>query len=470
MFRQFSGHSRIHFVGIGGAGMSGIAEVLAVSEVDLVISGCDLALSKVTHRLEELGIAVASGHSQDHVRDADLVVISSAVGESNEEVQAARRLGIPVIRRAEMLAELMRLKYGIAVAGTHGKTTTTSLIGTVLTEAGLDPTVIVGGRLRVTGTGARLGKSEYLVVEADEFDRSFLRLQPIVAIVTSIDRDHLDTYRDLEDIQDAFVNFAERVPFFGQVIVCLDDPNIQAILPRLADRRIVTYGLSRQADLMAFDIETTQAGSSFRIRHASDGVLGTVALPMPGAHNVQNSLAAVAVGLLAGLDFATIASTLSGFSGVHRRFEHLGSWHEASVVDDYAHHPTEVAATLAAAREAFPRSVVHAVFQPHLYSRTRDQAEEFGRSLLGADHVLVADIYPSREQPIEGVTADLVVDAARRSGHRRVDRVENHAAARQVLAAEVAPGDLIITLGAGDIYRLAEELVEEQSMARERES
>jgi UDP-N-acetylmuramate--alanine ligase len=344
------------------------------------------------------------------------------------------------------------------------------LIGTVLTDAGLDPTVIVGGRLRVSGTGARLGKSEYLVVEADEFDRSFLRLQPIVAIVTSIDRDHLDTYKDLEDIQNAFVSFADRVPFFGQVIVCLDDPNIQAILPRLADRRIVSYGLSRQADLMAFDIETTQAGSSFRVRHATDGVLGTLTLPMPGAHNIQNSLAAVAVGLLAGLDFATIASTLSGFSGVHRRFEHLGSWHEAAVVDDYAHHPTEVAATLAAAREAFPRSVVHAVFQPHLYSRTRDQAEEFGRALLGADHVLVTDIYPSREEPIEGVTADLVVDAARRSGHRRLDRVSDRAAAHEVLAAEVAPGDLVITLGAGDIYLLAEELVEEQGALQERES
>ena len=470
MFRRFSDLSRIHFVGIGGAGMSGIAEVLSVSDVELEVSGCDLALGETTERLERLGLRIMAGHSPDHVRDADLVVISSAVGEDNAEVVAARRLGIPVIRRAEMLGELMRLKYGIAVAGTHGKTTTTSLIGTLLTGGGLDPTVIVGGRLRVTGTGARLGKSDYLVAEADEFDRSFLRLQPIVAIITSIDVDHLDTYRDLGDIQDAFVNFASRVPFFGRAIVCLDDPRIQEILPRLADRRIVTYGLSRQSDLMAHQVETTERGCRFSVRHVDDGELGSIEIPMPGVHNVQNSLAAVAVGLLMGVEFPTIASTLATFSGVHRRFEVLGQWHEAAVVDDYAHHPTEVSATLAAAREAYRRSTVHAVFQPHLFSRTRDLAEEFGRSLLAADHVLVTDIYASREQPIAGVSSDLIVDVARRSGHRRVDRVSGHAEAMERLAAQVAPGDLVLTLGAGDIYRLAEELVAESVGAREEES
>jgi len=461
MFRRFSGLSRVHFVGIGGAGMSSIAEVLAVSQADLEVSGCDLAANEATGRLARLGLDVEVGHSRDHVRDADLLVISSAVGEDNEEVVAARRLGIPVIRRAEMLAELMRLKYGIAVAGTHGKTTTTSLIGTLLTGGGLDPTVIVGGRLRVSGTGARLGKSDYLVVEADEFDRSFLRLQPILAIVTSIDVDHLDTYRDLEEIKDAFVNFASRVPFFGRVIVCLDDPRIQDILPRLADRRIVTYGLSPQSDLMAHQVETTKRGCRFRVRHAAEGELGEIEIPMPGLHNVQNSLAAVAVGLLMGLELPTIASTLASFSGVHRRFEVLGEWQEATVVDDYAHHPTEVAATLSAAREAFPSATIHAVFQPHLFSRTRDLADEFGRALLAADRVLVTEIYPSREAPIAGITAKLIVDVARRSGHRRVDWVEGRAEARELLAAEVAPGDLVLTLGAGDIYRLAEELVAE---------
>lgn len=470
MFRRFSGLSRIHFVGIGGAGMSGIAEVLAVSEVDLEVSGCDLVAGETTRRLEELGVKVQIGHSKDHVRDADLLVISSAVGEENEDVVAARRLGVPVVRRAEMLAELMRLKYGVAVAGTHGKTTTTSLIGTLLTEGGFDPTVIVGGRLRVTGTGARLGKSDYLVAEADEFDRSFLKLQPILAIVTSIDRDHLDTYADLDDIQEAFVNFASRVPFFGRAIVCLDDPRIQAILPRLADRRVVTYGFSRQADLIAHEMQTTPRGSKFRVRQAGVGELGEIEIPMPGLHNVQNSLAAIAVGLVMGLEFSRIAAILSGFSGVHRRFEHLGEWHEASVVDDYAHHPAEVAATLSAAREAFPQAGIHVVFQPHLFSRTRDMAEEFGRALLAADHVLVTEIYPSREAPIEGVTSELVVDAARRRGHRQVDLVHGRDEARAVLQGEVAPGDLVITMGAGDIYRLAEELVADPVLAAEEEA
>ncbi len=464
MFRRFSGLSRVHFVGIGGAGMSGIAEVLAVSDAtgregDLEVSGCDMAASETTRRLGDLGIDISIGHSADHVGHADLVVVSSAIDDDNEEVAAARRLGIPVVRRAEMLAELMRLKYSVAVAGTHGKTTTTSLIGALLTDAGLDPTVIVGGRLRVTGTGARLGKSDYLVAEADEFDRSFLRLQPIVAVITSIDVDHLDTYRDLGDIQDAFVNFASRVPFFGRAIVCLDDPRIQEILPRLADRRLVTYGLSRPADLMAHQVETTARGSRFRVRHASDGELGEIEIPLPGLHNVQNALAAVAVGLLTGLGFPTIVETLGRFTGVHRRFERLGDWQEAAVVDDYAHHPTEVTATLSAAREAFPRATIHAVFQPHLFSRTRDQAEDFGRSLLGADRALVMPIYPSREEPIKGVSADLIVDAARRSGHRNAELVVGPEEAIERLRERVAPGDLVMTLGAGDVYRLAEELV-----------
>ncbi|MDX1643820.1 MAG: UDP-N-acetylmuramate--L-alanine ligase, partial [Thermoanaerobaculia bacterium] len=368
-------------------------------------------------------------------------------------------LGIPVIRRAEMLGELMRLKYGIAVAGTHGKTTTTSLVGTVLTEGGLDPTVIVGGRLRVSGTGARLGTSDYLVVEADEYDRSFLRLQPIVAVVTSIDRDHLDTYRDLDDIQDAFVDFAGRVPFFGRAILCLDDPRIQAVLPRLADRRLLTYGLSPQAELEARGVEALRPGSRFLVRRQGEGDLGTVEIPLPGLHNVRNALAAVAVGLVMGLEFSDIAQTLRGFSGVHRRFEVLGRFQGATVVDDYAHHPTEVTATLEAAREAYPGATLHVVFQPHLYSRTRDQAEEFGRSLLGADRVLVTDIYPSREAPIPGVSSDLIVEVARRSGHRRVESIPGRDEAAAVLAAEVAPGDVVLTLGAGDIYRLGEELV-----------
>ncbi len=458
MFNRFAALSRIHFIGVGGAGMSGIAEVLA--DYDLQVSGCDLVESETTARLERVGIEFLTGHSPEHLEGVDLVVVSSAIAESNPEVQAARERNLTVVRRAEMLAELMRLKYGIAVAGTHGKTTTTSLVGTLLTEAGLDPTVIVGGRLRVSGTGARLGKSDFLVAEADEFDRSFLRLQPVIAVVTSIDRDHLDTYADLDEICEAFVSFACKVPFFGQVIVCLDDPQIQKLLPRLADRRVVTYGLSPQADLSALDLETDGVAVAFSVRFRGED-LGRVELPLPGAHNVQNALAAVAVGLATGLGFPAIARGLAAFSGVHRRFEELGRWRGATVVDDYAHHPTEVAATLAAARDAFPGARLHAVFQPHLYSRTRDLAPEFGQALLGADRALVTDIYRSREQPIPGVSSDQVVEAARARGHRQVRLCADWREAPALLAAEVKPGDVVLTLGAGDIYRLAERLVEE---------
>jgi UDP-N-acetylmuramate--alanine ligase len=457
IFQRF-GLSRLHFVGIGGTGMSGIAEVLI--DAGFRVSGCDLARSETTERLERLGARVWEGHSPDHLDEVDLVVTSSAVADGNPEVAAARGRGITVVRRAEMLAELMRLKYGVAVAGTHGKTTTTSLVGAVLTEAGLDPTVIVGGRVRALGTGARLGKSDYLVVEADEFDRSFLRLHPVVAVITSIDRDHLDTYPDLEAIQRAFSEFANRVPFFGRVILCLDDPNIQTILPELRNRRVVTYGLSPQAELTAFGLEPTAAGSRFRVRSSQHGVLGTVELPMPGEHNVRNALAAIAVGQAMQLDFVRIAAALAGFEGVHRRFERLGRWRGAEVIDDYAHHPTEVTATLRAARQAYPRARVHAVFQPHLYSRTRDLAAEFGRSLLAADRALVTAIYPSRESPIPGVEADLVVEAARASGHRRVELCADWTEAPERLADGVAEGDVVLTLGAGDIYKLAVRLAE----------
>jgi UDP-N-acetylmuramate--alanine ligase len=332
----------------------------------------------------------------------------------------------------------------------------------VLTEAGLDPTVIVGGRLRVSGTGARLGKSEYLVAEADEYDRSFLRLQPILAVVTSIDEDHLDTYADLDEIRSAFVTFAGKVPFFGQAILCLDDINIQELLPQLKrEHRVVTYGLSPQADLRATEFETTGAGSRFQVVDSRQGELGMIELPMPGLHNVRNSLAAIAVGQAMGIPFVSIARALGGFSGVHRRFETRGVWRGAQVIDDYAHHPTEVTATLEAARQAFPGAVIHAVFQPHLFSRTRHLAVEFGRSLLGADKAVVTDIYPSREQPEPGVTSDLVVEAARRSGHRDVRFCADWREVPPILAAEVQEDDVILTLGAGDIYRLAELLVAE---------
>jgi UDP-N-acetylmuramate--alanine ligase len=466
MFNQFTDLSRIHFVGIGGAGMSGIAEILVhYDQAELTVSGCDQALSEVTDRLRRLGVTVHAGHSPDHLEGVDLVVISSAVSEGNAEVREARRRGITVVRRAEMLGELMRLKYGIAVAGTHGKTTTTSLAGTILTEAGLDPTVIVGGRLRLLGTGARLGKSQYLVAEADEFDRSFLRLTPVTAVITTIDRDHLDTYRDLSAIEDAFVDFAGRVPFFGRLIVCLDDPNVRHVLPRLADRRIVTYGFTSGADLSATDVEPATEpggrGTRFRVRSLRGGELGEVQLPMPGRHNVLNALAALGVGLSLRIPFADMARALAGFAGVHRRFEQLGTWHGAAVVDDYAHHPTEVAATLAAARQTFPQGRVLAVFQPHLFSRTLDQAEGFGSALLAADLAVVNDVYPSRESPIPGVTGELVTDAARRAGHQDVRYCPRWEDARALLDAEARAGDVVLTLGAGDVNRLAQSLVAE---------
>ncbi|MFN7942602.1 MAG: UDP-N-acetylmuramate--L-alanine ligase [Thermoanaerobaculia bacterium] len=458
MFHRFAGLQHAHFVGIGGAGMSGIAEVLV--EYDLTVTGCDLAASEATERLEKLGVAVAVGHSPEHLEGVDLVVVSSAIAQRNPEVAAARARGIPIVRRAEMLAELMRLKYGIAVAGTHGKTTTTSLVGALLTEAGLDPTVIVGGRLRVSGTGARLGHSDYMVVEADEFDRSFLSLAPILAIVTNIDREHLDTYADLAAIQDAFVAFASRVPFFGQVILCGDDPHAAAILPRLAERRVVTYGLGEGLDLTATEIELRPSGSRFHVRHRERGGLGAVEIPLAGVHNVRNALGALGVGLALGLPMAGMVRALAGFGGVHRRFERLGSWRGAAVVDDYAHHPTEVAATLAAARQVFPRTRLWVIFQPHLYSRTRDLAAEFGRALAAADQVIVTDVYASREQPIAGVSGELVAEALRAAGHGGVRYVKHWSEAPPALAG-VAAGDIVLTLGAGDVVRLAEQLVAE---------
>ena len=457
-----AGLKRVHFVGIGGAGMSGIAEILL--DYDIEVTGSDLQDSETTRRLRSLGVGFSRGHDAGHVHGADLVVVSSAVTPNNVELRAALDEGITVARRAEVLAELMRLKYGIAVAGTHGKTTTTSLVGTVLTELGLDPTVIVGGRLRVSGTGARHGKSDYLVAEADEFDRSFLRLIPILATITNIDEDHLDTYGSLDEIKEAFVNFASRVPFFGRVIVCLDDENVQEVLPRLSERRVITYGLNPQAELVAVDVRSEGEGTTFAVEHAVRGRLGEVTIPLPGLHNVRNALAAIAIALTLELPFEDIAKALSRFGGVHRRFERLGSYRGATVVDDYAHHPTEVQATLEAARSVFDGRV-HAVFQPHLYSRTQEKARDFGKALMLADSALVLDIYGSRESPIEGVDAELVVRAARDSGHRRVAHCSGFEEAARALGEDVKVGDAIVTLGAGDVYQLARLLVAESRPA-----
>jgi len=446
---------RLHFVGAGGVGMSGIAEIL-IQATPLEISGCDLARSDVTARLERLGAKIAVGHDPSHVENADLVVISSAVGESNAEVAAARAKGIPVIRRAEMLGEIMRLKQGVGVAGTHGKTTTTSLTGMVLTEAGFDPTIVVGGQVHILGTNARLGKGDYLVAEADEYDRSFLELTPVVAVITNIEADHLDTYRDLDDIHDAFAAFANRVPFFGAVVACADDPGVRQILPRIK-RRVVTYGESPDAHIAARSVRLEANATTFDVWDAEQGRLGAVRLRLPGRHNVLNALAAVAAGRELLIPFETIARALAAFTGVVRRFELKGERDGVLVVDDYAHHPTEIRATLSAARQVYPGRRLVALFQPHLFSRTRDFTEEFGKALAAADVNVVLDVYPSREKPIPGVTGELVAEATRRAGHTRV--IYTHEKKRVVgtLEQTLAPGDLLLTMGAGDVVKFGEE-------------
>jgi UDP-N-acetylmuramate--alanine ligase len=438
--------------------MSGLAEILLLA-TPLEISGCDQTRSEITDRLERLGAKIRIGHDPTHVEDADLLVISSAVGESNAEVAAARAKGIPVIRRAEMLGEIMRLKQGIAVAGTHGKTTTTSLTGMVLTEAGFDPTIVVGGQIHILGTNARLGKGEYLVAEADEYDRSFLALTPVVAVITNVEADHLDTYADLADILDAFAIFANRVPFFGSIVLCVDDAGARSLLPRIR-KRVVTYGTSDGAQLTAARIRLDQGATTFEVRDADQGVLGEVRLRLPGRHNVLNALAAIAVGRELLIPFVTIVRALEAFTGVVRRFQTKGERGGVLVVDDYAHHPTEIAATLAAARQVFPDRRLVALFQPHLFSRTRDFAADFGRALAAADATLVMDVYPSREKPLPGVTGELVADAARASGSSLVTYVPEKKAVVDSLERTLCPGDVLLTLGAGDVVRFGEEYLE----------
>ncbi|HLN93263.1 MAG TPA: UDP-N-acetylmuramate--L-alanine ligase [Thermoanaerobaculia bacterium] len=445
---------RIHFVGAGGVGMSGLAEILLLS-TPLEISGCDRESGENTERLTALGAKISLGHDPAHLANVDVLVISSAVDESNPEVSAARERGIPVIRRAQMLGQIMRLKQGIAVAGTHGKTTTTSLTGMVLTEAGLDPTIVVGGRVRILGTNARLGRGDFLVAEADEYDRSFLELTPDVAVITNVEADHLDCYRDLDEIVDAFVQFANRVPFYGAVVACLDDLGVGAVLPRV-EKRVVTYGESPQAHIRARDVRLEASGTRFEAWDSEQGRLGEVSLPLPGRHNVANALAAIAVGRELLIPFETIARALAGFTGVVRRFERKGERGGVLVVDDYAHHPTEISATLAAARQVYPDRRLVALFQPHLFSRTRDFAVEFGRALLGADVAVVTDVYPSREKPLPGVTGQLVVSAAREAGHRNLVYLSDKKRVVDRLERLLRPGDLLLTMGAGDVVRFGE--------------
>jgi UDP-N-acetylmuramate--alanine ligase len=453
---MYQRHQRIHFVGIGGIGMSGIAEVLI--NLGHQVSGSDLKESGTTRRLASLGARISLGHHPDQVEGADVVVVSSAVKEDNPEVIGARERLIPVIPRAEMLAELMRLKYGVAVAGTHGKTTCTSLVATLLAAGGLDPTVVVGGKLAALGSNARLGSGEFLVAEADESDGSFTRLSPVVVVVTNVDREHMEHYGSDQALDEAFVEFMNKVPFYGAAILCLDDPRLAGLIPRV-NKRTVTYGLSSQADLQARDLRPAGLGCRFAL-YARGQAAGEVELPLPGRHNVQNALAALAVARELGMDLEAAARALGEFAGVGRRFEAKGETPGgALVIDDYGHHPSEIKATLSAARECWPDKRLVVVFQPHRYSRSRDLFDEFTTAFYGADELLVLDIYAAGEPRDPAVSAEAMAGAIRDHGHRSVEYVGGRKDAAAKLAKMLRAGDVLLTMGAGDVWRLGEEMI-----------
>ena len=446
----------IHFVGIGGIGMSGIAEVLLT--LKFRVTGSDLREGAAVSRLRQLGAIVHIGHRPDNIGEADVVVRSTAVGSENPEVRAALDAGVPVIRRAEMLAELMRLKHGIAIAGSHGKTTTTSMVAQCLAAGGMDPTVVIGGRLdSLGGTNARLGQGEYLVAEADESDGTFTMLTPTVSLITNIDPEHLDHYGSVEALEDAFLHFANMVPFYGFTVLCLDHPVVQRLMPHVR-RRVITYGMSRHADLRALHVTRDGVHTTFDVQRG-DTVLGSIRLAMPGDHNVANALGAIAIALELKIPFAAVAQALDGFTGVQRRFTVRGDVGGVLVVDDYAHHPIEIEATLLAAERGFADRRLIAVFQPHRYSRVALLWSEFCGAFGRADDVLVCPVYAAGEAPMEGIDHQRLAREMRDRGHRGTHAVDSLEAAGAWLAAEVAPGDIVITLGAGDVNGLCEPLL-----------
>jgi UDP-N-acetylmuramate--alanine ligase len=459
---MFAKIQRIHFVGIGGIGMSGIAEVLL--NLGYKVSGSDLKSSSVTQRLASLGATTFEGHHAENIAGAEVVVTSSAISMENPEVAEAHKLHIPVIQRAEMLAELMRLKYGIAIAGMHGKTTTTSMVAAVLAAGGLDPTVVVGGRVDAMGSNARLGKSQYLVAEADESDRSFLKLSPILSVVTNIDREHMDCYRNMRDVKKTFLEFMDRVPFYGMIVACNDDPLLRRLLPDV-QRRTVTYGTKRGSDFwIKLDArKETPAGDSrplsrFRVTYRKSH-LGDFTLHVPGVHNVLNATAAIAVGIGLDVGVDAIRAALDQFRGVDRRFQLRGRAAGVSVIDDYGHHPTEIKATLAAARQCGYRKV-HVIFQPHRYTRTRDLLEEFTTAFTDADSLLVLDIYAASEKPIEGITGEILAQRIQEKAGQDVQYESSVAAAVDAAAAAADEGDMILTLGAGSVSQFGPMLLD----------
>jgi len=445
---------KLHFIGIGGIGMSGIAEFLY--NQGLEISGSDMKKTDLTAHLESLGIRITEGHDPSNIRDADVVVKSSAVKDDNPEIIAAKAYKIPVIRRAEMLAEITRMSFSIGISGTHGKTTTTSMAGMVLESAGLDPTIIVGGKVKNFGSNNVMGSGKYIVVEADEYDHSFLSLTPCIAGITNVDVDHLDCYHNLDDIKSSFIEYANKVPFFGSVIACLDDPGVQSILPHI-NKNVLTYGFSRQADVQAQDISMKDFSASYDLCFKGYK-LGRITMKVTGRHNIQNSLLAAAIGLELDIPFKAIQDGLSQYSGVYRRFELKGEAAGITVYDDYAHHPTEIKATLEGFKDSAKRRLV-VLFQPHLYSRTRDMYNQFGNAFFSCDCLIMAPIYPARELPIPGVSSKLISDAAIQSGHHNVNLIEENAQIVPQTLSLLQPGDILITMGAGNIWQFGEEIL-----------
>jgi len=446
----------IYFVGIGGIGMSGIAELLM--SLGYRVSGSDLMLTSIKKRLEKLGAVIFRGHRGDQIADSNVIVTSTAISADNPEVLAARKKSIPIIPRAEMLAELMRIKYSIAVSGAHGKTSTTSMVAAILHTAGLDPTVVIGGLLKSIGTNALHGNGEYIVAEADESDGSFLKYSPAIAVVTNIDLEHLDFYRDIEDIKDNFVKFINSVPFYGLAVLCLDNEHIQDILPRITVR-YTTFGLSNQADLQARDISFKERKGIFKVIHKGE-ILGEITLNLAGKHNISNALAAIAVGLELNIAFETIKKALEKIEGVNRRLEIKGEKRGILVVDDYGHHPTEVKTTLTAVRECWPEKRIVVVFQPHRYTRTKALFDEFTRAFYQSDILFVLPIYAASEDPIEGVNSEILCAGIRDHGHKNVSCVGDFKKSLFLLSDTVQEGDLVLTLGAGDVYTIGEKLLE----------
>jgi len=446
---------RIHFVGIGGSGMSGIAEVLINQGYE--VSGSDTNSTPVTSHLEQIGAKIFFKHKSENIKGAQVVVMSSAIGLDNPEITLAKEIMTPVIPRAEMLAELMRMKYGIAIAGTHGKTTTTSLVSTVLAGGELDPTVIIGGRLKNTGSHAKLGQSKFLVAEADESDGSFLRLSPSIAVVTTLDEEHMEFYQTLENMKDTFLKFINKIPFYGSAILCLDDPNIQSLIPSI-EKRYITYGLSSQADYTARNISIDGLKTYFNVFHFGED-LGRIRSGALGQHNVLNTLAAVAVGMELDLDFKTIANSLLQFEGVQRRFEIVNQSNELILVDDYGHHPVEIRASLKTAKEVWPASRLVVLFQPHRYSRTKFLMKDFWSAFNDADHLLVIDIFSAGESPLDNVHASNIVDGVRECGHKNAKYIKNLNKLNEELEFLIRAGDVLITLGAGDVWKLGRDFL-----------